>query len=455
MKSHQKSLEILFDEALELKSTDQILIVYDESFTPYLDSLIEVINRKKALTLYSFLPFKYQNFLIEQYNKSPKDAKNDLLPTALKGAIAESNIILNVLGNNLNTTNIRRAIVHEQRVNSCRLAHLPGINDDILKVIRKSNFRLTKELGELLAWALGETEYAEIITFDHKGGKYSLGLKLGGWNNEPLMSPGKLLPGTWGNAFPGEVFCCPIYSDVNGEICINGSLPNVVIEKKKEALLEFNQGKLIKWSSEDPRVLNFFNAQKQKARGKDPNWNTFAELGFGLNPEIKKLTGNPLFDEKMASTIHIAIGDNSGFGFNVKSDIHVDMVIKNPIVKLDERIIIADGKLEISTIEKWKKEIKIDSINPNKRSFRINGAKIFIDSNNKAFRKCTKAGRTGFIDCLDEVDHIIYNNIIDHFKQQKGIVNYKSLIINNDFTKKEELIKALEILLHYKIIEYT
>ena len=52
--------------------------------------------------------------------------------------------------------------------------------------------------------------------------------------------------------------------------------------------------------------------KKRSSLRNDSNWNVFAELGVGLNPTIKTLTGNSLFDEKAYGTIHIAIGDNVG-----------------------------------------------------------------------------------------------------------------------------------------------
>jgi leucyl aminopeptidase (aminopeptidase T) len=59
---------------------------------------------------------------------------------------------------------------------------------------------------------------------------------------------------------------------------------------------------------------------------RDRNWNTFAELGIGLNPAITILTGNSLFDEKAKGTIHIALGDNHAFGHHVESQFHDDLV---------------------------------------------------------------------------------------------------------------------------------
>jgi hypothetical protein len=76
-----------------------------------------------------------------------------------------------------------------------------------------------------VAWFLGRGGSVVLTTFDAAGREYQLFLELEGWSNEPLMSPGIVLPGSWGNVPPGESFCCPDSAYVHGEICINGSIP--------------------------------------------------------------------------------------------------------------------------------------------------------------------------------------------------------------------------------------
>jgi leucyl aminopeptidase (aminopeptidase T) len=69
-----------------------------------------------------------------------------------------------------------------------------------------------------------------------------------------------------------------------------------------------------------------------------------AEFGIGANPKAK-LMGNPLEDEKVLGTVHIAFGDNATIGGNVEADIHLDVIIEKPTVWLDNEKIIEKGKL--------------------------------------------------------------------------------------------------------------
>jgi hypothetical protein len=78
------------------------------------------------------------------------------------------------------------------------------------------------------------------------------------------------------------------------------------------------------------------------ARGEPPL--SLAELGIGVNANIDGLTGNPLFDEKMARTAHIAVGDNSIYGGALQSHLHQDFITRRPSLRIDGQPILADGE---------------------------------------------------------------------------------------------------------------
>ena len=78
------------------------------------------------------------------------------------------------------------------------------------------------------------------------------------------------------------------------------------------------------------------HAQKKS----EDNWDILGEVGFGVNPNVEKLTGVALLDEKKIGTVHIALGDNSDMGGDNESSIHCDMVSELPTVLVDGKIII-------------------------------------------------------------------------------------------------------------------
>jgi leucyl aminopeptidase (aminopeptidase T) len=70
-----------------------------------------------------------------------------------------------------------------------------------------------------------------------------------------------------------------------------------------------------------------------------------AEFGIGTNPKAR--LGIVLEGEKVLGTCHIALGDNSTFGGRVRAGIHIDGIILKPTVKLDEKILMENGRLKI------------------------------------------------------------------------------------------------------------
>jgi hypothetical protein len=353
------SFEALLSKCLHVSGNDDLLVIYDESLTPFVPAFERAITEKSVSSTLVYLPRSYQRFLIGE-SKSRGSADKIDLPSGVVAAIAASTAIVNLLEATPDNAPVRKAVNHTPRPNNCRLATIPGVTAKILQAILDAPVEEILNACEEMAWLLGEATEAEILSFDSHDREYKLKMNLGGWENEPIMSPGVLLPGSWGNVPPGETFCCPPHHTVNGTICINGSVPGQVLGAGQEVLLEFQRGKLISWRSSSTEsnspALAFFAQQKaMSAANNDENWNTFAELGIGLNSRITELTGNPLFDEKAAKTLHVAIGDNSVFGDDVSSFIHQDLVTWRPTLKLNNRCVMDRGVIDralISTLRK-------------------------------------------------------------------------------------------------------
>ncbi len=77
----------------------------------------------------------------------------------------------------------------------------------------------------------------------------------------------------------------------------------------------------------------------------DPTAYNIAELGVGMNPNIKKFDGSSR-DEAVVGSIHIGIGENWCFpGGKVKSAYHNDFCLSNNVtLELDGKAVIKEGK---------------------------------------------------------------------------------------------------------------
>lgn len=114
----------------------------------------------------------------------------------------------------------------------------------------------------------------------------------------------------------GEVYIAPVENMTNGTVFfeklfidVNESIDNVT--------LIIDQGKII---GSDSKVFQEFLSQLPT------NGDIVCELGFGMNSHVDELTGYTVLDEKKAGTFHIGIGNNTMFGGNNESFMHMDFV---------------------------------------------------------------------------------------------------------------------------------
>ncbi len=86
-------------------------------------------------------------------------------------------------------------------------------------------------------------------------------------------------------------------------------------------------------------------ADDLKSRNDSKVYNV-AELSVGLNPK-SIMQGIMLENEGVFGTVHIGIGTNITLGGKVKAAIHYDLVMWEPTVELDGRVVLERGGLRI------------------------------------------------------------------------------------------------------------
>lgn len=140
--------------------------------------------------------------------------------------------------------------------------------------------------------------------------------------------------------------CSVGVKDANGILVVDGSMPPRQSTKwgkigliKTPIEIGIKKGFAHKISGgQEARVLsNILKAHGNSAY-------KVAELGMGANPKAK-LTGNVTEDEKILGTVHIALGNNTSFGGNNYSKLHLDGVVKSPSLKVGKKILLKNGKV--------------------------------------------------------------------------------------------------------------
>lgn len=139
----------------------------------------------------------------------------------------------------------------------------------------------------------------------------------------------------------GEIFTAPIETTTQGHIKF--SYPAIYGGREVDGVyLEFKNGNIVNFSAK--KNENFLKTMIETDAGSK----RLGELGIGLNPMIKKPIKNILFDEKLNSTIHLAIGSayKECNGVN-ESAVHWDMIKdlrNNGKIFLDGKLIYKNGK---------------------------------------------------------------------------------------------------------------
>jgi aminopeptidase len=143
----------------------------------------------------------------------------------------------------------------------------------------------------------------------------------------------------------GEVFYSPAEDSAEGEITFS-EFPAVRYGNEVVgARLVFERGFIVEATAESGEAFLL------ETLDTDEGARRLGELGIGCNPGIRRFTKNVGFDEKIAGTIHVAVGNSYSFtgGTNV-SAVHWDIVKdlrQGGRLYVDGQLVQADGEWRI------------------------------------------------------------------------------------------------------------
>ena len=251
-------------------------------------------------------------------------------PAPVAAAMKAADVALCPTAKSITHTNARI----EAAAAGTRVITMPGITMDMLRdgaacADYAQVERRTRQLTERLTHA----KHARIEKDGHV-----LELALTGRNG--VASPGVYRePGASGNFPSGEAYIAPLEDGANGTVVGDGALGgNGSLAVPMAASSE--NGRLTRIEGADAQGPY---AERLSVLFEQPENGTIAELGIGTN-EAAKLCGIILEDEKLYGTVHIAFGTNASFGGVTKADCHLDGIILNPTLYLDDECIIREGE---------------------------------------------------------------------------------------------------------------
>lgn len=142
--------------------------------------------------------------------------------------------------------------------------------------------------------------------------------------------------GVFGNLPAGETFIAPIEDSAEGMLVIDKCLPGLLLSEPVRMVFEKGRVAHIEGGAGAEYLQKAFAQHGDAAR-------VIAELGIGTNP-MARLQGNIITDEKVLGTIHVAIGRNDFIGGTNVAATHIDGVVSQPTLVIDDKVLIDNGE---------------------------------------------------------------------------------------------------------------
>lgn len=257
----------------------------------------------------------------------PRRMHGEEPPKAIAEIMKYADVVLIPTSKSLSHTNARR----EASRLGARIATLPGITEESMKRTLMADYEAIAERSLEFAQLLTQAKEARVIS--PAGTDIVMSLEgRSGYPDTGIYHN----PGDFGNLPAGEAYIAPVEGTAEGVIVVDGSMSAAgLLEEPITMKVERGQVTSIQGGNAAKRLEEAIRPLGVLARN-------IAELGIGTNDRAI-LTGNVLEDEKVLGTIHIAIGDNSGFGGKIQVESHLDGVIKNPTLLLDGKEVTLGG----------------------------------------------------------------------------------------------------------------
>ncbi len=252
--------------------------------------------------------------------------------SAGKDTVAD--IIIALSNNSTSHTNFRKLACHA----GARYASLPHFDPDMFGTSMTVDWFALADRTACLVKAVNRSEWVSVRcpngTDMHicKQGRSAEG-------DDGLLTA----DGAFGNLPAGEAYLAPLEGKSHGVMVVEWG-PTARLQAP--LTITVAEGKVVQIDGVDP-----LRQRLERKFIENPNCRNLAELGIGTNDKASR-PDNVLEAEKILGTIHLALGDNTGFGGNTSAPFHEDYVFYQPTLTLimpdgSEEVIIDNGHLMI------------------------------------------------------------------------------------------------------------
>lgn len=241
-------------------------------------------------------------------------------------------IIVAMSNNSTSHTNYRRLACHA----GARFASLPHFDPEMFGTSMAVDWTALADRTSRLVQAVNRAEWVNVECPNGTAMHIcKRGRNAGG--DDGLLTQ----PGCFGNLPAGEAYFAPLEGESHGVMVVEWG-PTRKLDNP--ITITIADGRAVRIEGDDPLRASL----EERFDGNEACRN-LAELGIGTNDKATR-PDNVLEAEKILGTVHMALGDNTGFGGTVAAPFHEDYVFYQPTVTLvmsdgSEEIILDNGKL--------------------------------------------------------------------------------------------------------------
>ncbi len=252
-------------------------------------------------------------------------------PATIAAAMAAADVVFAPTTHAITHT---RARLHAHAAGT-RVVILRGVDEDMMiRGAMAVDFKEVRQITARVAAAFNRTGHIHVtsaagtdVTFSTAGRRF---FRLDGFFNEEMGFAA--LPG-------GECPTAPVEGTTQGRIVVDYSMDGIG-RLHRPLVFEVDRGRVISVAGSAQEVEVF-----ERLFGRDERARNIAEFSIGTNPGAR-LSGNLAEDKKLLGSVHFAIGDNRSLGGSVESTIHLDGLMLEPTITVDEgKLLIREGKL--------------------------------------------------------------------------------------------------------------
>jgi len=312
-----KVAKMIMDTVLEVKPGEKLCIVTDTERPPSITKVLAIAAEMAGA----------ETVIVTM---QPTRMSGVEPPAVVASAMGAADIIINQTSHSMTFTNAQRSAVAK----GARVCNIRNLNEDMmLRGGITADYREVKRVSEKLADLITKGNKVHITTPQGTDLQFSIegrkGFVLAGYVTKP---------GEFSGLPDGEAACAPLENTAEGVIVNPYLIEDIdVIKEPLKIVIQNGLVTYIEGGKEAEALQRVIDENGEPARN-------IAEFAFGTNYACR-INDRSREAKKKLGTCHVAIGDNISLGGVVESPMHADIMLLYPTIKIDDVVIMENGKL--------------------------------------------------------------------------------------------------------------